>query len=118
MKKSGIVLLHLGYWTCYLFLMLFIALLLHNQFIFRGFGLIVFLSSFAFIPALLGFYSFYTILFASFLKRKKIIALVIMGTIISFAYGCIGWLLLDLAWKHIPPFNKAAIDRGGFTEII
>ncbi|MEP6748678.1 MAG: histidine kinase [Bacteroidota bacterium] len=118
MKKAAVILLHLGYWICYLFLLFVLSVLLHNQFIFRGFSLFIFLSAFAMLPAMLGFYSFYIILFTKFLKRKKIIMLVLAAIVIAIACGCIGWLLLNLLWKHMEPGHKVPIDQGGYTEVL
>lgn len=91
MKRSVIALLHLGYWLLYILLVLFILLAMiansHNGpatplHLFHG----LFFSAFGYltlISALIGFYSFYFILFPKYLKRKKILALIFSGFLIS-----------------------------------
>ncbi len=118
MKKSAIILLHLGYWISYLFVILVLVLFMQGRFIFQGLSLFVFLLAFAFIPAVMGFYLFYTFLFTRFLKRKKIAALVITAIITAAGCGCFGWLLLHFVWNVIGPANKAPLDKGGYNEII
>ncbi len=84
MKKAVIILLHAGYWILYLLLNIcFIRLMSYKQ----GNGSvplhsgnpllqqlhILFLSpvsTFSILPGLLGFYSFYTVLFTEFLRRS------------------------------------------------
>src|SRR5450432_1920080 len=118
MKKSAIILLHLGYWICYLILMLVISVFLKGRFIFQNISLVIFLSAFAFIPAILCFYSFYTFLFKKFLQQKRIIVLVVAGIATAFICGCLGWLLLNLVWTHIGPTGKVPINQGGSEEVI
>jgi two-component system, LytTR family, sensor kinase len=118
MKKSAVILLHTGYWLCYLFLFSVLGLFLHGHFIFRNLSLFIFLAVFAFIPGIIGFYSFYNFLFPRFLKRKKIIALILSGILIAACCGLTGWGLLNLAWSHIGPNNKAPLNQGGYSEII
>lgn len=72
MKKPIIVLLHLGYWMMYMFLLVMLIAALNQgrlplKFImFRNPASIA-----AFVPAIIGFYSFYFILFEKFLAKKK-----------------------------------------------
>ncbi|HLK27692.1 MAG TPA: histidine kinase [Puia sp.] len=90
MKKSVVILLHIGYWILYLILVLFFIqamrwnsspkpALIHILFFSQA-------SVFAFLPGLIGFYSFYLILFPLFLSRKKIAALFFSG--IALSIGC------------------------------
>ncbi len=118
MKKPAIILLHIGYWLCYLLLFAVFALFLQANSIFRGTSLLLFLSVFAFIPGVIAFYSFYFLLFRQFLKQKRIIALALASIAIAGMCGLLGWLLLNLAWKHIGPVNKVPLDYGGLSEII
>ena len=118
MKKSAIILLHIGYWLCYLLLFAVFALFLQANSIFRGGSLVLFLSVFAFIPGIVSFYLFYFLLFQQFLKQKRIIALSLASIVIASFCGLLGWLLLNLAWKHIGPVNKVPLNYGGLSEII
>jgi two-component system LytT family sensor kinase len=77
MKKSVVVFLHIGYWVMYLSLaaLLFLVMnmdkthvnlhLLSRALFFHPFGFT------AIIPALIGFYTFYFLLFDKFLQKKK-----------------------------------------------
>ena len=96
MKKSVVVLLHIGYWILYLFLvtMLFVLLnldkrpvtfhLLLKVLLYHPFGFV------AILPAIFGFYIFYFILFERYLLNKKIlklflsaIGIAIIGSVIT-----------------------------------
>ena len=77
MKKIIILSLHAGYWTIYVLLILLfdmlISMMRHPVFSMRRF-LYVFWHDpagvFFLVPAIIGFYTFYTLLFSRFLKRK------------------------------------------------
>ncbi|MBS1948878.1 MAG: sensor histidine kinase [Bacteroidetes bacterium] len=90
MKKSVIILLHIGYWVLYLILVLFfIQVMRWNSSPKPAVSHILFFSGgsiFVFLPGLTGFYSFYLIIFPRFLSRKKIAALFFSGII--FSIGC------------------------------
>ena len=81
MKKSVVVLFHIGYWMMYLFLVILIFKAFNStKSVIAGKNLlfILFYSPFgfgAFIPALLGFYASYLFLFKRFLTAKKILQL-------------------------------------------
>src|SRR5580692_3433841 len=98
MKKSAIVLLHAGYWLLYLILIAFFIQVmpnLHRPPLFTE----LFLSQpglFALLPGLLGFYSFYLILFPRYLKRKKIPALFFFAFAASLCSGLATLLMLSL----------------------
>ncbi len=75
MKKSIIVVLHIGYWIMYIFLLTVILaagklpvsqMLLHTP---TGVG--------AMLPAIIGFYSAYSFLFEKFLAKKKILQFIL-----------------------------------------
>ena len=117
MKKSAIILLHAGYWFCYLLLLLVLMLFMQGHFIFRDKSLFIFFAAFAFIPAVLGFYLFYGFLFVKFLRKKRIMGLILAGILIAFICGCVGWLLLDLVWVHIGRRNKTSLYHDGYTQV-
>jgi len=89
MKKIVIVSLHIGYWLLYLLLLLLIMMCLSigtnlkTQIFFTDYRFEIFLSAFTIIPAILGFYSFYVLLFDKFLIRKNILLLFIFGILAS-----------------------------------
>jgi two-component system, LytTR family, sensor kinase len=104
MKKSVVVLLHLGYWFMYLLLLFCIVAMAFSMgensgnypiayYIPRW---IVFFSAFAIIPGMIGFYSFYTFLFSRFLERKKIFALCLYGILVSVICALLGELIISL----------------------
>lgn len=82
MKKTVVVLLHIGYWAMYLLLLLiffgFFASEMNNQGQNKSLTemlvhwMLLMLCT-AIIPGLIGFYSFYSFLFERFLKKKKIL---------------------------------------------
>lgn len=110
MRKSIILLLHVGYWLTYLILIAFIIFAVtlnrtnnpwlpsHTQLITAS--NIYFFVMFSFINALLGFYSFYFVLFPKYLMHKKITRLILFG------------LLAAIASQLVSSIIMAAIDPG------
>jgi two-component system LytT family sensor kinase len=93
MKKSMIGLLHLGYWTMYIFLIFWIVILMLME---RGNEVtkiepvthVMLLSPFTiifFAPAFLCFYTFYTFIFQNFLAKKKILFLIVAASGVSIS---------------------------------
>ena len=111
MKRSVVLLLHIGYWVMYLLLVFFFLHFLplsHKGRTLAGWFYLLFVSPLAlslFLPAVLGFYCFYTFLFTRYLKRKKILALSISGP--GIAVGCGSLCLLLVYLFYLPgPFVK------------
>lgn len=100
MKKSVIYLLHTGYWLLYgLLIATFVLLMTKGRLSWHELWTALFLSPlgfFCFLPGVLGFYSFYTILFDHFLIRKKHIAFAGFALIFALASGLITMLVLAL----------------------
>lgn len=103
MKKSAVVLLHLGYWMMYLLLLLsFFALLApltpnfekHNFFEMALFWWGRLLFGFAIVPGIIAFYFFYTVLFNKFLAKKKILYVFLSGIAVSIICSVIGQLIM------------------------
>lgn len=99
MKKSVIVLLHLGYWLTFLLLISFIVWAFslpeikkdHSFQVWKIiFGFILFIG----IPGVITFYSFYTFIFKRYFITKKAFKLIISGTISSIISGIIGMMIL------------------------
>lgn len=115
MKKSVIILLHTGYWVMYLLLlgMLFSILnlgklhitpkLLFHAIFFEAFGVS------AILPALFGFYTFYSVLFIRFLTKKKIVKLLFSAGIVAFVSSIITELIIHTA-LHNPAMNWGHAD--------
>ncbi len=93
MKKMVVVSLHVGYWILYLFLLFIILLLLQigtrlkTQPLFFDYRFEAFFACFALLPAVLGFYTFYSLLFDKFLLRRNIFLLFVSGISASGLIG-------------------------------
>ena len=105
MKKSIVILLHLSYWLMYLFIMfLFVGMLNINKGamtpsrLFYG----LFFSPFGFgtiLPGVIGFYSFYSLVFEKYLTQKKIAAFILSSLFISLTASVITQLITYLVLK-------------------
>ena len=110
MKRPVIILLHLGYWLMFLFLLLcFFLLSLPMLDNFHKIPLTVVLSrwtylmiGFAIIPGVISFYIFYHFLFSRFLQKGKILLLCLSGLVVSIVGAVIGGLALSfvLFWPR------------------
>lgn len=99
MKKSVVVLLHLGYWTVYLLLLLMLIVLgslpqLNKGGFIHYSDIIPIFTAIAIIPGVISFYSFYTILFSKFLIQKKILMFIASGIAVSLISGIVGEIIL------------------------
>lgn len=100
MKKSYITLLHLGFWLCYLFLIIVILGVQYGneeegvaEAKIVNAGKILF--AFALVPSAISFYSFYFFLFPKYLIRKKIVLSIVYGLAISLGSALIGFTFLQ-----------------------
>ena len=104
MKRSVIYLLHTGYWLLYaLLISTFVMLMSKGQMPLRTWVNTVFFSPlalFCFVPGILGFYSFYHILFDRFLYKQKYLAFAGMTVVLAVLAGCITSLLLWMPFAH------------------
>lgn len=116
MKKSVVVLLHLGYWMMYILLLFLLITVIAiaevpkiGQLTF--FKFLPFFTGFAIIPGMICYYSFYTVLFTKFLSQKKILKFIVFGIAVSIVSALIGGIILA-----IPAYFKlgAGIFGGGF----
>ena len=100
MKKSYIALLHLGFWLCYLFLIIVILGVLYGNEE-QSVAEAKILSSskilffFALLPSAISFYLFYFFLFPKYLLPKKILLSIVYGILISLGSALIGFILLN-----------------------
>jgi two-component system LytT family sensor kinase len=116
MKRTIVMLLHLGYWVMYFILLATMVGLLSigmAHLLFQNSRVLFFFIPFAIVPATTSFYGFYTIVFDRFLRGKKIVPLFVSGLGISFASGLTGWLLLYLIWPFLIPKGGPALTQGG-----
>ncbi len=116
MKKSFIILLHIGYWLLYLLLISLFILFLEvgrpkttPQNEVYIFDIIKTFGFFTIMPALIGFYSFYNLLFNNYLRTKKFGLLFLWSMASIITAGIISYFCLGLANKG---FN------GNFREIL
>ena len=121
MKKPVITLLHIGYWLLYSLLLLLLMLCMSagrtfsQQPVFLHIGFDLFLFAFAVVPALVGFYLFYSIVFSTTLAKKRIPLFFIEVIVASAAGGLAGGLcVMLLFWNGI----GAGLFADGLTSAI
>jgi two-component system, LytTR family, sensor kinase len=100
MKKSFIVLLHIGFWACYFILiaiMLAVYYRSNGNISDQGARLLNAFKSlflFAFLPSVISYWSYYLHLFPKYLQHKRISLSIIHGITISAAAALIGYILI------------------------
>jgi two-component system, LytTR family, sensor kinase len=115
MKKSSIVLLHIGYWVLYLLLLSTFMMALPHVYEAHSLsrlGRVLFFSPIFvrfILPSVISFYLFYLFLFPIFLQRKKIIALIFSSILVAIVIS-----LFTLFVAHLL-FNK--IDTSTFRWV-
>jgi len=103
MRKIAVILLHLGYWVMYIFLLFVIFVLSaasqddfdtnKTAFFINWIKLV---TAFAITPGVLGFYAGYTILYNRYLAKRKIASLFLSGIVSSIIAGAVGVILMLL----------------------
>jgi len=96
MKKSLVVLIHIGFWACY-FILVFIALGLYyrsNHSVPLMMNALKSVLLFAFIPSCISYFLYYFLLFPNYLKQKRISRSIIYGILISAGAAIIGYVLI------------------------
>lgn len=108
MKKPVITLLHIGYWMVYLLLLLLVLLCLQvgsnlsRHPLFLNWRFDVFLVALTVVPAVVGFYSFYSVLFSRYLSKKKLASFFVAVFLLSIAGAAAGAVTLTLLqWSKI-----------------
>jgi hypothetical protein len=121
MKKPVITLLHIGYWLLYSLLLLLLMLCMSagrnfsQRPVFLHIGFDLFLFAFAVVPAMVGFYLFYSIVFSTTLAKKRILLFFIEAIVASAAGGLVGALcVMSLFWNGI----GAGLFADGLTSAI
>lgn len=117
MKRSFIVLIHIGFWACY---MVLVFIVLGMKFggeqdvsearILRSVQIIAF---FAFVPSLLSFYGFYFFVFPKNFQKKNLLLSFVYGVIISIAAGSIGLQILTSSMGGNCFDNQKEVTRSG-----
>ena len=116
MKKSFVVLLHIGFWLCYFILVAIILAVYYrtnvnavNQMA-RIMNALKTLLLFAFIPSLISYFLYYFILFPKYFQQKKYILSLVFGILISAGAAVIGYILLRY---FIETGSITDMDNGG-----
>jgi len=93
MKKSFVLLLHFGFWGCYLILiMVMLGMYFQDhetmdEAITNAFKI---MFNFALLPAAITFYGFYFLVFPHYLKKKNIYSSISYGVLIAFLAALVG----------------------------
>ena len=116
MKKSIVVLIHIGFWFCY-FLLIFIILAVFyrssNHLVdqtARIENALKSLSLFAIFPSFITFYLYYLLLFPKYLQQKKFFLSIIYGLLISVGVATVGYILIRF---FIETGRMVDMDKGG-----
>jgi two-component system, LytTR family, sensor kinase len=116
MKKSIVVLIHIGFWVCYLLLIIIILAVFYrssshlvNQTA-RIVNALKTLLLFATFPSIIAFYAYYLLLFPKYLQQRKFLLSIIYGMLISVCVAMAGYVLLRY---FIETGNIADMDSNG-----
>ena len=99
MKKSFIVLLHIGFWICYFALIIIMLSVYYRSNLYASAPesriVIAFknLLLFAFLPSLISFYFYYFLLFPKYLQQKKYFRSIMVGILISLGAAVVSYIL-------------------------
>lgn len=98
MRKSFIVLLHIGFWACYLLSILIILTVAYRNSAISDRELRIVnalknLFFFAFFPSFISFNLFYFYLFPNYVQQKKFLLSIVYGLLITVGAAVIGYLL-------------------------
>lgn len=100
MKKSFVILLHIGFWTCYFILIAIMLAVYYRSSVnasnqeFRILNALKSLFFFAFVPSFISYFSYYFILFPKYLQHRRIFISIIHGILISAGAALIGYILI------------------------
>lgn len=110
MKRSIVLLMHVGFWIAYLiFLLLLLGIYFKGE---APDGRMAYyfeiMIGFAFTPSFLSFYAFYFFLFPKYLQYKRIGVSILLGLLIAILAGCLGGYMLYLTREEIEgPYTLA-----------
>ncbi len=119
MKRSFVILIHIGFWFCYLTLIIIVLGMrfggetnISEARIQNSIQIIIF---FALTPSFLAFYGFYFLVFPKDFQRKNLIVSLIYGLIISIIAGSIGLRLLTYSFGDNCFDNQEEVSVSGIT---
>ncbi|WP_269223007.1 sensor histidine kinase [Flavobacterium sp. IMCC34518] len=116
MKKSIVILLHIGFWFCYLLLIGILLAVFYRSSnpaidqTARVLNAFKSLFLFAFLPSFLTFYGCYVILFTKYLQQKKFLLSLFFGILISIAASTLAYILMRYL---IESGQLMDMDKGG-----
>jgi two-component system, LytTR family, sensor kinase len=116
MKKSVIVLLHIGFWVCYFILIAIMLAVYYRSSVnvsnqeSRILNALKSLFLFAFIPSFISYWAYYFLLFPKYLQHRRIFISIIHGVIISTGAALIGYILIRYS---IESGYMIDMDNGG-----
>ncbi len=100
MKKSFVILLHLGFWVCYFVLIIIMLSVYYRSNLYASAPesriMVAFknLLLFAVTPSVISFYGYYFLLFPKYLQQKKFLQSILVGVLISLGAAIIAYILL------------------------
>jgi len=116
MKRSFMVLLHIGFWLCYFILVAIVLAVYYrtnvnavNQ-VARIMNALKTLLLFAFIPSVISYSLYYAILFPKYLQQKKYLLSLVWGLLVSAGAAIVAYILLRY---FIETGRIADMDNGG-----
>lgn len=97
MRKSIIALLHIGFWACYLFLLIIMLGILSKTNVGESFiqMMIKLLFGFAIVPSVITFYLYYFFVFPRYLQHNKILPSIGIGIIIILVTALLGIVFIS-----------------------
>lgn len=116
MKRTNIVLFHIGFWACYLMLIAIMLAVFYRSSSHsvdqtaRIINAFYALFLFAFLPSFITFYGCYFLVFPKFLQQKKILLSIISGILIATAASVIAYILIRF---FIETGRMTDMDKGG-----
>jgi two-component system, LytTR family, sensor kinase len=124
MKKSVVVLLHAGFWACYLILIVIMLAVyskssgnagMQGARVMNAFYSILL---FAVVPSVITFYLYYLLLFPKYLQQKKFLLSIIYGLLIATGAAIIGYILIRyfIESGHITDMDKGG-SKGRSTAV-
>jgi len=116
MKKSFVVLLHIGFWLCYVILAAIILAVYYRTITHatnqdaRIMNAVKTLFLFAFIPSVISYFMYYFVVFPKYLQQKRYVLSLAVGILISMVAAILAYILLRY---FIESGNVADMDKGG-----
>lgn len=116
MKKSVIIFLHIGFWICYLLLIVIVVGVFYRSNhstvdqTSKIFNAIASVSLFALFPSIIAFYFYYFLVFPKYLQHKKHFSAILSALIISLAAAILSYISIRF---FIETGRLIDMDEGG-----